>query len=650
MPNQGDLMKLIYKFSQSQNSIFALCLTFLSIFHSCTAYCSPRYSKIVTLTDSKGKSFFCAKSSRKSLVVFRSGKTYNPATNQINKLKKEIAFSNREKRKKLKRSLSSLISTLKNQESICRNHFYPATTPIPEPSAPTVPTALPTTAPTLPTAIPTIPTSLAPVTRSLTRNEIQYLLDKAAFGLSEKEEYLIDLGVNHGVEVLVNEVMRVKQEQSGLLSRVEDRLDNILGTQSSQSPAGQRSALFDLWVNTNNPFHEKFSLLLLSIWTAAGDVIEDETFRGAFWDYYKKLRDAAYNDTPIPELAITLTRDPLMLIYLNNDLNKKGSPNENFARELMELFTLGPSNLDGQANYTETKPDGSGDIAVAARMLTGWKVNKNYTINKLIPLYDISQHEAGPHTMFLGTPFQFSGDNDSDLVKGIFEHHPSVAIYYAKEILKEYLTPNPPRALVEAFAQVIAQTGYKLGAAMKILLQSEAFYSPLFKDTVPTNSLEYAAKVSRILGLFDAVNYNEAQTQIAKMGMQFNMAPSVFWYNQSSWIGATSQIERANYIAQVLDDSSAQSFPAQKWTPAKILPLGSNISNSELINFVSSRVGLTSINQNQLSTFNDYLSRSRQYDGSYTQFIYDNSNPVHQRQKGLGVYYLDFLTPEFELR
>lgn len=69
-----------------------------------------------------------------------------------------------------------------------------------------------------------------------------------------------------------------------------------------------------------------------------------------------------------------------MLIYLSNELNVKGSPNENYARELLELFTMGPENLDGEPNYTETKVDGSGDIATAAKMLTGWQVKLDYLI------------------------------------------------------------------------------------------------------------------------------------------------------------------------------------------------------------------------------------------------------------------------------
>ncbi len=584
-----------------------------------------QFSKVVTLKDSKNLKFFCARSGSKSYVVTRNAKTkkYSSARDQVAVLKIKIKNAKGAVKKKLNAQLSALTARLSRQEKQCKGYFFP------------------------PKIV--IPATLNKITRALTRDDLQYFLDKAGFGLSAREESLVDLGMSSGIDAFVDEFMRQKEEPSGLLSRVHDRLDGQLGNQTTQSPAGQRAALLDLWINTNNPFSEKFALFMLSVWTLGGDVIADETFRGEFWRYYGKLKDAVVNDTPLADLGVSITRDPLMLMYLNNDLNKKGSPNENYARELMELYTLGPVNLDGAANYTETQPDGSGDIAVAAKMLTGWKTQLNYSVNQITAQYDSSRHENGPHTMFAGKSYAFIGENDEDLVRGIFNYHPGVAIYYSREILKEYLTPNPPRELVESFAQVIQQSGFRLRIAMRVLFESEAFFSEQFKDTLPTNPLEYGVKVSRILGLFNGINANEAQRQIGNMGMQFNMSPSVFWYSQAGWLSPASQLERANFVAQILDDSTALAGVSPAWSAARVLPVGA-ATKAELINYISDKIGVRNVNSSQRATLNDYLSKKKEWNNTYSSFTYDNTNAAHQKLKGLGVYYLQFLTPEFQLR
>lgn len=487
--------------------------------------------------------------------------------------------------------------------------------------------------------------SLKHLDRSLTRADIQYLLNKASLGLSSREESLVQIGLTRGIDDLVNELMTEKPEPAGLLARVENELDGQLDKNTTQTPTGQRMAIYDIWLNTNNPFSEKFALFLLSVWTTAGDVISDETFRSSFWNYYQRLRTFAKSNSAVPDLAVAIARDPLMLIYLNNELNVKGNPNENFARELMELFTLGPTDLDGNANYTETLPNGAGDIATAAKMLTGWKVNLNYQTNQLDPVYLLTRHEKGPHTMFAGKSYAFNGENDEDLVRGIFTYHPGAKLYYAKEILKFYLTPNPSRALVEAFGDVIQSKGFRLQDAMKVLLTSEAFFDSAYKNTVPLNSFEFAAKTARLMELYNAVNPGYADYQMQKMGLMVNQSPSVFWYNSDSWSSPSIVLEKANFVAEILSD--ATSLNAVGWTPAKILPSGV-ITNDQLIDSIQNKVGL-SLNNNQRQNIISYLSTQLQYNGVYQSFQYNNTNPEHQKTKGLGVFYLLFMTPEFNL-
>lgn len=490
--------------------------------------------------------------------------------------------------------------------------------------------------------------SMEPYSGEITRQEVSLLLERAGFGLSADEEWLVEIGRSKGASGLVEAFMEERGEDSDLMPRVLDRLDGQLGKSTTQTPGGQRQGLFDLWVHTKNPYAEKMALFLLSVWTVAGDVISDETFRGAFFDYFNKLRDASHGDTYLPDLGVVLARDPLMLIYLSNELNIKGAPNENFARELMELFTLGPEDLDAHPNYSETGIDGSGDIAVAARMLTGWKVKLDYTVNKLVPQYESARHANGPHTMFAGKEYAFSGENDEDLIRGIFAHHPQVAAYYSKEIIKEYLTPTPSKPLVLNFAQILAQNKFNLRAAMAVLLKSKAFFANEYRDTLPKNSIEFAVGAVKVLGLKDAFNFGSADQGLTEMGMRVNLSPSVFWFNPQAWNSPAIQLARVNYISTLTGDSTAQKLPEPDWNPAILFPSGS-ISGTELIDSVSTRLGL-SLDQDVRATLKSYVERELQYDGSIKPFAYNNLNPTHQRQKGVGIYSELLVSPGYQLK
>lgn len=534
---------------------------------------------------------------------------------QIRRLNKRGASTNG-----LQSRLENLLSNIKQRNRICRNN-------------------------------PTLggdESSLEPQIGALSRDDVRYFLEKAGFGLSGQDEFLVEIALNGGVSALVDTFMQVRSEDNALLERVANRLDGTLSSNTQQTPSGQRAGLFDLWTHTRNPYVERLAKFILSVWTVAGDVIADETFRAAFWDYYAKLRTCASSECDLKDLALKLTTDPLMLIYLNNELNVKGSPNENYARELMELFTLGPSNLDGTANYTETKLDGSGDIAVAARMLTGFKVKLDYQINKLVTQYDGNRHEPGTHTMFAGTAYEFSGQNYEDLINGIFAHHPNVKYYYAKEILKAYLTPEPPRALIENFGAVIANNNYKLAPALATLFKSQAFFHAKYRDTLPKDSIDFAVEIIRLLGLQDGFNPFEASNQSVEMGMPINLAPSVFWFDANSWTSPAILMARANFVANILGDTSSHALASPAWSISSSLPSGT-ASADAVIDYVSARLGVP-INENLRASLKNYVNTAKEYDGKLTSITYVNTDLTLQKQKGGGLYYILALSPQFQLK
>ncbi len=543
--------------------------------------------------------------------------------------------------------LNALILKVNGDNQRCVRAKQPPPTPTPTPVPPTErPTPVPTSLP--PPSGDAV--SLLPLDRPVLESDVRLFLERGGFGLSAREQWLVPIATSQGVQAMVTQFLNTRNEDPGVWDHAVDLLDGRLGSQSTtHTPTGQRSALLSLWTHTNNPFPEKLSIFLLSTWTVSGDVIGDETFRFVFWDYYQKLRTASYAGAYVPDLAVQLSRDPLMLIYLNNELNKKLSPNENFARELMELFTLGTDDLDHHPNYTETQLDGSGDIAVAARALTGWKVRPNYAVPELTVSFNSSDHASGPHLMFAGMPYQFSCENDEGLIRGILARHPSAAIYYARELLAFYLTPNPPRELVEQFANVIREENFSLRPALARLFQSKAFYHPLYRDTLPKNAIEFGVEVIKLLRMEDAYNEGETDRLFFRDVMPINLAPSVFWFNSAAWTSPSLALDRVNFLARLYGDLTAQRKPDPDWTPDSILPLG-DLSAKDMLVSIANRLGIPRIPDNAELQLESYMNRERQWDGSYLSRPYDNSNADQRRNKGLGAYYVLFATPEFVLK
>ena len=620
----------------------------LSIVNFNITFASPKPIKInpqnvITVTSQNNKRVLCAKVKSK----FQPGKYLNKSKKQfilsksvltdLNQQYKTVKKSgNKKGATKLYKKITAFKKQLDSDTQLCNNSNTPSPTPTPNPTSNT-PTNQGTPFPGDPDAL-----KIEQLDRAITNDELALLYERAGFGYTEREKGLIELsGISqNSVSAVVDFLTTEREEEAGILDTAYDLVDSKQGVASfPHTPSGQRQALLYLWANTNNPFSERLALSLLGVWTTAGDVIADETFRHVFWDYYTKIRNNAHTQVNLPDLGVELTRDPLMLIYLNNGENTKKSPNENFARELQELFTMGPEDLNGQPNYTETNTDGSGDIATAARALTGLKYSLNYVNNTIDVTFVPTRHAVGPHTMYAGKPYQFQVENYEDLVRGIFLHHPNVKYFYAKELLKEYLTLYPPNELIINFGEVIAQNNFNLRPALATLFKSKAFYHPFWKDTLPKSSITFAAQALKTLKLNKNYNHGEVDRQMVRMQQPVNLAPSVFWFNSEGWTSPAMLIERANYLSQILGDTTSHNKTNPAWNIQSLLPVG-NKTNLEVIEYVRNYLGLKTFNNNEIATLNYYLNTVRWYNATLHNDPYDNQDPAKQLRKGAGLYYL----------
>lgn len=163
------------------------------------------------------------------------------------------------------------------------------------------------------------------------------------------------------------------------------------------------------------------------------------------------------------ELVRKVSKNSAMVYYLNNYNNRAGQPNEDFARELLELFTLGPNDKNGNPNYTES------DVAEVSRSVTGWRVNDS----TLSSLFDEDRFDTGDKEIF-GQTFSYDLDGVIDL---IFEQKAEeVAWFMSKKLYVFFVSAEPNEVIIEQLAQRMIAANFNIAEVLTTLLSSTHFY------------------------------------------------------------------------------------------------------------------------------------------------------------------------------
>jgi uncharacterized protein (DUF1800 family) len=203
--------------------------------------------------------------------------------------------------------------------------------------------------------------------------------------------------------------------------------------------------------------------LMVDFWTNHFNI-----YAGKAADVYLKPQD---DQTVIRKYALgnffdllsASAHSPAMLVYLDNDVSTKNQPNENYARELMELHTL---SVNG--GYTQS------DVAEVARALTGWSTAGNgKNFGKFI--FQQGAHDNAQKTI-LGVTFPAGqGIQDGEKVIDLLAHHPSTAQFISTKLARRFVADNPPVGLVDQAAKTFTQTGGDITSVMRVILHSPEF-------------------------------------------------------------------------------------------------------------------------------------------------------------------------------
>lgn len=242
----------------------------------------------------------------------------------------------------------------------------------------------------------------------------------------------------------------------------------------------------------------------------------------------KLFRQYAFGN--IIELTKKTTIDPAMLIYLNGNLSTKTAPNENYARELMELFTL------GIGNYTED------DIKQAARALTGWQIN--YT--SLTSSLTTSRYDSGVKTIF-GKTGSYDVNGLIDLL--FTEKAIPASEYICTKLYKEFIHYEPNETFVKQLADVMRVNNFNLMPVISTLLKSEFFHSEDIRGAKIKSPIEFLVGLIKQYGIvYDNDLLNNIRSKSASLEQEVLNPPDVRgWEGQRKWINTTTLPLRNNY-------------------------------------------------------------------------------------------------------
>ena len=257
-------------------------------------------------------------------------------------------------------------------------------------------------------------------------------------------------------------------------------------------------------------------------------------------------------------LLIGVAQDPAMLVYLDAGENIKGHPNENFGREILELFTM------GVGNYTET------DIREAARAFTGWShAGLDFVVQSKL-------HDEDDKT-FLGQTGKYDGVDIIDIVL----KQDVTAQFIAAKLYRYFVREDPSPALVTQLGAIFRDKQYDIAPLLSTIFLARDFYSPAAYGTQIKSPVHLVISTYRKLGLTDIPGVPDFNATTRDLGQELFYPPNVAgWQGGRSWITPALLLERGNFARAVFFPDMVNFQPPDRWMPATNRKVAAKIDQS----------------------------------------------------------------------
>ena len=354
---------------------------------------------------------------------------------------------------------------------------------------------------------------------------IAHLLRRAGFGASPEELSAYSrLGFDAAIDRLV-----------GYERVPNDRVETHVAQMEEELELTRLASIQEIWLyrllHTARPLEEKMTLFWHDHFATANYKIGRPELMYAQNNFFRTHALGSFR-----QILYGISRDPAMLLWLDSNANRKGRPNENYARELMELFSMGVD------NYTEE------DVREAARAFTGWFYDRNVGF-----VFNENQHDYEEKT-FLGQ----TGDWDGDDIVNIILDQPITAEYMARKLFSFFVHDHPSPDAITRLAGVFRGSQYSIRELVQAILRSPEFRSDDAYHGLVKSPVEYLVGSMHALGIAEYTR--DAAAVLRRMGMDLFNPPSVAgWDWGAEWIGAATLLERlnaANTLATLRGDNA----------------------------------------------------------------------------------------------
>jgi len=436
---------------------------------------------------------------------------------------------------------------------------------------------------------------------------VAHLMRRAGFGANREQIGIhANAGYQNTVEALLNPGEEDRMDDH-LIRRFHPELSGMMGPNAPGQNWLYRMA------TTSAPLREKMALFWHGIFaTGYAKVIHGK----ALSDQTRMFR--TFGMGSFKDLLIQLSKDPAMIIWLDNQDNHNGAINENFGRELLELFTM------GVGNYTER------DIKECARAFTGWTIaNREYMELRSQRdsdwpygriawhfKYHPEDHDDGEKE-FLGQRGRFNGE---DIIHIICQQE-ATARFISRHLYSFFVSDEPPipewrytpptnPEAIDELTRVYFDSNYDISAMLRALFNSSYFQSQDSWYSKVKSPVELVAGVLRLTGEFNRPRREiiDRYFQASYMGQFLNNPPSVEgWHQGTDWLDTGTLVERVNFASQQIGDPTKPGIQAMI---ERIASTPNNVASPEnLISVCLEEMGVISVEQDTMKVLIDFASQ-----------------------------------------
>lgn len=441
--------------------------------------------------------------------------------------------------------------------------------------------------------------------------DVAYLMRRAGFGGTLDT---LDAAASRGLAVIRDQLVNYEQVPDNFTPPPADAITD----QKTRDVTQLTVWWLNRMITTSRPLQEKMTLFWHGHFATANSKVRSPNYMYRQNQLFRTMGMGRFDD-----LLGAVYKDPAMLIWLDGQRNVKGAPNENFAREVMELFTI------GRGNYTED------DVHAGAKAFTGWRVDDTGQVKLFPRLHDDSQKT------YLGQTGNWNAD---DIVR-ILSAHPATGTFLATRMWRFFASDQPPASAIATMAAAYYNSDHSIRAMVAALFNSPEFYREAVRDAHVKSPVEFVVSTIVQFGLQNP-NLDRVPRALAILGQELFNPPNVGgWAGGANWINAGTMLSRFNWASVLTGDAPGSKSQID---PNVILNASGAQTVEDLVYYVANLLGisLTSATEAALYRYveSDSFGGSLQHrDGAGLIDEMDAATKIR------GLLHLALISPEYQI-